>query len=243
MVAHGRFVMVDGLDGIGKGVFLDAMKEAALAAGKRVFDLNAYWKEHDRYPAFAELQDAELLFSSEPTYTGVGRYIREELIRTGTGYSAMAIAQAYALDRQLLYDLILKPALERGIGVIQSRSVSTSIAYQPLDAEFKGERLTLDDLLALPGNAQALDPAWTPGVVVIPTVSAEEAMRRLSGREEQDDAIFERHEFQLRLKERFEAPWFRELFEQRGATVIYPDISGAEDETRAIATALYQERF
>ncbi|RME30819.1 hypothetical protein D6789_04515 [Candidatus Woesearchaeota archaeon] len=240
---RGTFVMIDGLDGIGKGVFLEAMKDAALSEGRRVFDLHAYWRTHNLHPSVSEFMDADIIFSSEPTYTRFGRLIREELIRKGTNYSAMAIAQAYALDRQVLYDEVLKPALSKGIGVIQGRGVSSSLTYQPLDAALKGEALRLEDLMALPGNAQALDEDWVPNVLVIPTVSAEEAMRRLAGREEQDDACFEKYEFQLRLKESFEAQWFRDFFAERGVSLYYPDISGSEADTVAIATQLYRQCF
>jgi thymidylate kinase len=46
----GRFVVVDGLDGVGKGVILDTLAQAAKDTGRGVFNVDKYWQEHDRYP-------------------------------------------------------------------------------------------------------------------------------------------------------------------------------------------------
>ncbi len=238
---RGFFLLIDGLDGAGKGVLLRALLAAAKADGRKVFDLEAYWRAHAAHPPFSLVAQADFLFSCEPTYTPLGRHIRDELIREGARQPARRIAEAYALDRQLLYDQVLKPALSHGISVIQSRGVTSSIAYQPLDAAVKGEQLSLQDVLALPGNRQALAPDWIPDVIVIPRLSAAEAQRRLAAREKQDDAVFERAGFQRRLKERFESAWFRELFTARGVRLLTPDLSGPEEATRALAQRLYQE--
>lgn len=241
---RGKFLMIDGLDGCGKGTFLQAMKEEALTRGKKLFDLHEFWEREKRHPRVEEFAEFDLLLSSEPTFVGEGKRIREELIRKDKVYPAKVIAEAYATDREALYNHVLKPALERGIGVIQSRSVSTSLVYQPLDAELKGEELTLEEVEALPGNAQALSKEWIPDLVVIPTVSdVHELLRRLAAREKQDDASFERYDFQLNAKERFESEWFQQIFLSKGAKVVYADAETSIAHSRSEAERLYLELF
>lgn len=238
---RGRFLILDGLDGIGKGVFLDAMRAEAEREGLRILDLHEFWRTHGRHPDLAEVDGVDILLSSEPTYVGEGKRIREELIRKGTAYPARLIAEAYAEDRRLLYAQAIIPALERGITVLQSRGVTTSLVYQPLDAERKGERLTRDEVAALPGNAFCLRPEVLPDLLLIPTVrDAKEAVRRLADREKQDDATFETYAFQLRVKEAFESDGFRRFFEERGVRVVYPDAERSIAHSRAEAVRLYR---
>jgi len=244
LAMRGKFLLIDGLDGIGKGVFLRAMKKVAMADGKRILDLHDYWRANGHHPSFDDFKKIDLIFSSEPTFVHAGKLIREEMIRDDTEYSALAVAQAYALDRQVLYDVVLKPALAAGIGIIQSRAVSTSLVYQPLDAARKGESLTLDDVRAIPGNAQALEKKWVPDMVVVPIVpSAAVVMDRLEQREKQDQATFETIEFQERAKKEFEAAWFKELFEKLGARVEFPNAGISIEHSEREAVRLYRELF
>ena len=84
----GKFAMIDGLDGCGKGVAIDAIVKYEKSKGTKIFDANDWWgtdlsKEplHDYNPRIEDLKDMELLVSSEPTYAGVGRRIRNEYIK------------------------------------------------------------------------------------------------------------------------------------------------------------------
>ncbi len=243
-MARGKFLLIDGPDGCGKDVFLAAMKAEAARAGKRLFDLHDHWREHGRHPREEELAAAELLISSEPTRVGPGRRIRDELIRNGSTASVREIAEAYAEDRQALYDQVLAPALARGVGVIQARSVSSSLVYQPLDAAQRGEELTREEVAALPGNARCLAPAVMPDLVVIPTVAeTAELLRRLGAREKQDDARFERADFLARAREAFASAWFRSLYEEAGARVVYADADTSLERSREEAVRLYRLLF
>jgi len=239
---RGRFLIIDGPDGAGKGVFLEAMRAAAAAEGKRVFDLHAYWREHGCHPSPAAFADAAVLLSSEPTYVGAGKRIREELIRKSSHYSAREIAEAYAADRQELYERVLLPALDAGMTILQSRGVTTSLVYQLLDAARKGESLRVEDVAGLPGNAFCLSPAALPDVILILTVSEpEELMRRLAKREKQDKATFETLAFQRRVREAFESEWFRRFFEDRGVRVVFADAATSIAASQRSAVQAYHE--
>ena len=47
---NGKFVMVGGLDGAGKGVVVNTLKQWAFDQGLGVFDLRDYWVEKDDIP-------------------------------------------------------------------------------------------------------------------------------------------------------------------------------------------------
>ncbi len=239
---RGRFLLIDGPDGAGKGVFLDTMRREA--EGKRILDLHTYWQAHGTHPGPDELAGVDLLLSSEPTFVGAGKRIREELIRKGSTASARTIAQAYAEDRALLYEQVLIPALKRGIDIIQSRGVTTSLVYQPLDAEQKGESLTVEAVASLPGNQACLTADALPDMILILTVSdPAELMHRLGKREKQDDSFFETKAFQERVLAAFTSDWFRNFFTTMGVTVRIIDTSTSIEASRAAARNIYHELF
>ena len=125
----GKFVMIDGLDGSGKGVAADALKEYTLSKGKRILDLREYWKTNQGFP---DIEGYDVIISAEPTFTHIGKKIREEMIKNGSTYSAQEIAEAYSEDRKELYEKIILPALEQGKWIFQERGVVTSLVYQPM---------------------------------------------------------------------------------------------------------------
>jgi thymidylate kinase len=238
----GRFLILDGLDGIGKGVYLDAMEAAARENELRIFDLHQFWKEHGRHPTPKEVGNVDLLLSSEPTYVGWGKQIREELIKKGTSHTAREIAEAYANDRMELYKEVILPAREKGIAVIQSRGVTTSLVYQPLDAARKGESLSWEEVEQLPGNAFCLRAAALPDAIIIPRVSdVKEVIDRLNKRKKQDDATFETYEFQLKVKEVFDSQLFTEFFTARGVKVIFADAETSVAFSQQEARRLFSE--
>ncbi|MBR9693347.1 hypothetical protein GOV07_05500 [Candidatus Woesearchaeota archaeon] len=239
---RGKFLLLDGLDGIGKGVYLDAMKEQAAKDGKKILDLHDYWKEHGTHPSITDLDGYDLILSSEPTYVGWGVKIRKELIKADKEYPATEIAEAYAEDRKELYGQVIIPALEAGIDIIQSRAVTTSLIYQPIDAARKGEALDWDAVAALDGNAFCLRKEVLPDLIVIPTVSdVNEVIKRLAAREKKDDATFETYEFQLEVKAGFESDQFKKFFADRGVRVVYADAETSIEHSRKEAVRLYKE--
>lgn len=207
------FIMLDGIDGSGKSTVLAAWKKYLLDAGRPVFDLNTYWSEHGDYPTDQTFAPGDVVLTAEPTTVGVGRVIRTELIKAGTAYPARAIAEAYSLDRLVLYQKVIIPALARGALVLQDRGVSTSLCYQAL-----GGQLLPAFLEDLSGNALAL--AHRPDHLVLLAADPEIARQRLVARREKyDNVIFERLDFQRRAAERFASPEYQAIFTTRGTRV------------------------
>ncbi|MFH1430835.1 MAG: hypothetical protein ABIG71_04975, partial [Candidatus Uhrbacteria bacterium] len=180
------------------------------------------------------LQDVDVIVSGEPTYAWAGAVIREELIRDNNRpYSAIRTAEAFALDRLVLYRRVLLPARAAGKTIIQERSVTSSIAYQPIQAE----PVTLEQLLALEGNAFCLNHA--PDLCIIVSTDPARAIQRLQLRtEKQDDAIFEKLPILEELHERYHAPWFKNLLLEHGWRLEYLDANGAVEDAVARAKEL-----
>lgn len=208
------FIMLDGIDGSGKSTILNTWKEFITDEGNAIFDLKKYWQEKGEYPDIKELRSYEFIFSCEPTYVGVGKVIREELVREGTSYPPLAVAEAFSLDRLVLYNKIIIPLLKEGKCVIQDRGVSSSLAYQSTH----DEDLTFLRLLELPGNQLAME--YRPDYLVLLELSAEEATNRLGGRDsKKDDAIFERLDFLRKLQKQYQSDEYRNLFIDRGTNI------------------------
>ena len=132
-MGDGKFLMVDGLDGSGKGVVIDALKDYFERKEMKIFDLRYYWKENNDIPGVEEIKDYDVICSAEPTFSMVGKVIREELVRDNKRkYSGLSTAHAFALDREILYKKLLIPARAAGKIILQERGVVTSIVYQPI---------------------------------------------------------------------------------------------------------------
>ncbi|MFH0701444.1 MAG: hypothetical protein V2A62_03330, partial [Candidatus Woesearchaeota archaeon] len=237
----GRFVVVDGIDGVGKGVFLNTLVEEAVKEGKRVFDVHQFWKTHDFHPDSKDIiSNYDIIITSEPTFVGAGRLIREELIaKNGRDYTPEATAEAYALDRRILYETLLLPILAAGIDVYQSRSFSTSIVYQRQMALDLGRDFKVEDILSIPGNAFCY--AHPMDFMIVPTIKdAAEAIRRAEGREKQDNCKFENLDFQLKIKKHYESEEFRRVFERIGVPVVYMDAGKSLEFSQQQARDFYQ---
>ncbi len=138
------------------------------------------------------------------------------MIQNGTGYSPHAIADAFALDRLVLYKRVLLPALERGIHILQDRGVSTSLCYQAVSHD---AALSTEEIAQLEGNAFALEHA--PDVLLLMDISPERCMERLAGRTEKDDnAIFEKLDIMQKLHACFHGDVFQELFVGKGTKIM-----------------------
>src|SRR3989338_8440508 len=146
---RGKLVVVDGLDGSGKGVIVDALGCWAEGNGLKGLDL----RDGSELPEPEALSDYGAILSAEPTFSFVGKAIRDEMVRANNRkYSAMSLAYAFSLDREILYKRIIIPALSAGKHVFQERGVVTSIVYQPVQ-----EKIQLNEIMKLPGNKLALD--------------------------------------------------------------------------------------
>lgn len=236
-MARGKFVMIDGLDASGKGTIVRSLGEWATVKGLKVLYFNAYCKEFHRFPEFEEIVDYDVLVTDEPTHSYVGQAIREELIKNSERkYAALSIAQAFALDREILYRRVIIPALQAGKTVFQERGVVSSFVYQPAHG-----KIPLSELINMPGNRLALQHA--PDLLLILKVKAEAVIERLGTRQKQDDAIFENLMFQKKLEERYSSDWLKQLFEQHGSKVVYLDTNPPKtsEETKEAAIKLWEE--
>ena len=247
---NGFLIHTDGLDGMGKGVINEAIVQDLIKKGFQVFDVNKWWETKRVHPEFFKqnsnseyyvpLDSFDVLVTSEPTYAGIGSAIRREIIaKNGRNYSAHATAQAYALDRLVLYNQVILPALEAGKIIIQSRGVSTSIVYQPLQKTLDGEKSpSIEEIMNLEGNKLALENP--PDLFIIPTIqNVEEVMKRLQGREKDDNCQFENLEFQLKIKPLYESEQLRRIFEERGTNVSYLDVGKSIEYTKKQAVDIY----
>lgn len=236
-----NLIFIEGIDGSGKGVVIDTFKELAEKEGLEVFDLRSFIKKEKEFPEYEVIEDYDIIVSAEPTYGWVGRAIREELIKENRRkYSALAVAQAYSLDRHILYSRLLIKALQDGKTVLQERSVVSSVAYQPLQAQMQGEDLSLETVFKLPGNKLAIED-YPPSVVIITRLDPETALQRLADRNKKDVCIFERLEFQKKLRERYESTWLKTLFEKQGSKVIYLDTDKTLEDTKNKAKRIWEE--
>jgi thymidylate kinase len=248
----GKFVMIDGLDGVGKGEVIKAIVDYERSS-REVFDVNEFWgtnleepPKNNYNPHLFDFQGAQLLVTSEPTFAGIGRFIRTEYIKNnGRDYPPRVIAEAYALDRYDLYTSTIIPALAEGIDIVQSRGVITSIVYQMLDSKLRSSiALELDEITKMSGNEVALKAENAPSLLIIPTVNdIDQLFERLAGRDKKDDAIFEKKEFQQQLKSVYESAWLKEMFESLGTEVRYLDAGVSVEHSRSEALRIWKEHL
>ena len=246
---RGKFVVVDGIDGVGKGVFLDEFVRCAKDEGKRVYDVEKFWKNKNYHPDIKRMGYLyDVIKTSEPTFMGVGKYIRDELTskkHTRT-YSPQVVMEALALDRRMLYEQLVLPALEQGIDVYQSRSFSTSLVYQSQmllnEKLIDSRRWAMQHILKIPGNAFCYQNPMD--FLVVPTIAdVTEAVRRAESREKQDNSVFENLEFQLNAKKVYESSDFKRLFKKIDVPITYMDAGRTIEYSKEQAREFYVENL
>lgn len=238
----GTIIVIDAIDGAGKNTVVLALAHQLEQQGKKIFDLSVYCRKHQTLPdlSLPELQEADVLLCAEPTFSWIGSAIRDELSRSDTGraYDSRSIAQAFSLDRGILYKRIILPFLEAKPNriVLQERGVISSFAYQPIH----GEGITLEWLLSLEGNQ--IELSRSPEALFLLTIPFEVAQQRLAGRaNKQDNAIFEEASFQQKMVERYRSPAVLEPYISRGTVIHSIDASRSPSEVGAEACALLAE--
>jgi len=231
-----NFIIIDGIDGSGKSTIINTWANVLQTQGKKIFHLKNYWLEHHTHPSSDEIIDYDVIISAEPTHVWIGSAIRNELIQNDRNYSAYAIADAFALDRLILYKRLILPLREAGKIIIQDRSVSTSLCYQSIQKN----PLTQEEIARREGNAFALSHA--PDHFIIADVSIENALMRLGERSnKQDNAIFEKKDFLEKARTIFLDKTFQNYFTQHNANVHILDCNPSIDIVSKNATKLLFE--
>jgi thymidylate kinase len=233
----GGLVIVDGMDGSGKGVILDSYRDWARDKGLKILDLKEYCEEKGELPQPEDIEGYDVIFSSEPTYACVGRAISDEMIASNKrDYSAISTAWAFAIDREILYNRVIIPALKQNKLIIQERGVLTSLVYQP----FQG-RITLRELMEMPGNRLALKHA--PNLLIILKVDPKVVIERLQTDNRIGAAIFHTLNFQRTIEERYSSAWLKSLFERFNTRMVYLDTNPPKtpEETKAEALKILEE--
>ncbi|MBT4540657.1 deoxynucleoside kinase [Candidatus Woesearchaeota archaeon] len=234
----GKFIMIDGLDGSGKGTVIDALSDYLEIKGKKVFDLRKHCKEHMDFPEFSELLEYDIIINAEPTYSHLGIAIRDEIVKDNQRkYSGLSTAHAFALDREILYRKVIIPALEAGKTIIQERGVVSSFVYQPIQLE----RMNLQDIMNIPGNRLALK--YAPSLLVLTQVDPQVVIHRLKERTKKDHAIFEKLVFQRQVANRYESDWLKKLFESKGSKVVFLDTNYPKtvEDTKKAAIEMWEK--
>lgn len=141
------------------------------------------------------------------------------------GYSPETIALGFAADRGVHLDETVIPLLKDGKTVVCDRNYHSSLVYQPamgLDFDWVKEI-----------NKHALKPDLT----ILMDVSADTAMERISGRDEDED-IFEDYSFQEEVAERY-----KRLPERINGNVEILNAELSEEEVKAEAVRKAKENL
>ncbi len=247
---RGLFIVVDGLDAIGKGEIEHALIEYEQAEGRKVYNTIEHSIAKERVPrpeeCIIEEHPADTLVTAEPTWAGIGRVIREEMISSqGQSYSLAARIGAYALDRLVQMKRLIIPFLNASIDhrIIQSRCLASTLCYQVLEAKNEGRDIysVRENILNEEGNQLQLSNP--PDLLIIPTIhSIKEIMNRIESRRtnKDDNCIFENYKFQEALRPFYEDPWLRNLFEELGTKVEYIKAGVSIKDTKRQAVAIYK---
>jgi thymidylate kinase len=219
---HGLYVQIDGIDGAGKSTLFQTARDWFGDRVLSIFDVTDFCRTELRMPRLEEIGDADVLFTAEPTHAWVGQAIRDEIIRTNAPYDSRITAEAYALDRAVQLNRIVKPFLQARPGrwVVQDRGLISSLAYQPLQSELAHESdpVTIPWLLSINGNAIAFD--YPPDYFILLDLDADIARSRLDARDDKrDNARFETLEFQRALSKRYQSSEVTQPFEAKGTIV------------------------
>ncbi len=252
----GFWAVFEGLDGIGKDTGVRAVIEHFDRQGKHILDLDEVRKAMHYHPDFdnpslnykpnpyyINPDDFDVLVCREHSRVGSGADVDLELTQKGTKrtHSALMTGHGYALDRYILYNRVVFPALRRGKTVIQSRNVCSSLVYQPMQSKTQKEDpvLTMDDVAAIPGNAFALE--HTPDALIISTIyDASSAQSRLENRKEDDENIFENLPFLMKIKDEYMKDELIHLFKKKGTRCLFLDTGISLEHTRKEAIALVE---
>ncbi len=172
----GVFVVVDGVDGAGKGTQIALLRDALVGRGVPVH------------------------VTCEPSDWPIGalirRYLRHELDEGVPGWHAMALL--FAADRMQHLEHEIEPRLARGEVVICDRYDASSIAYQ---SAMRGDDEAENDR-ALAFIASINDHARRPDLTLVLDLDPEVAAKRRAGRGGEAE-LLERIDLQRRVRAQY----------------------------------------
>ncbi|HLD18870.1 MAG TPA: hypothetical protein VJB90_02570 [Candidatus Nanoarchaeia archaeon] len=232
----GKFFMVEGIDGSGKSTAVNAIKDYVISKNLKVLDLRAFCEQKNTFPDDDEIAESDIIFTSEPSYSFVGKALRTELLSDDNSYPAWTMAHAFALDREILYKRVVLPALKKNKIVVQERGLPSTMVYQPIQ-----DKISLSELMRLPGNKIAAENP--PDTLLILKTKFEEAISRLNARFSNKYSIFDNLLFQRKIEERYSSLWLRGYFEKLGTKVYSFGTSSpvTVEQNRKNALRLFQE--
>jgi len=249
-IKKGMFVVVDGLDGIGKGEIERALVAYEQMKGKAVFDSISFSKAYEELPELNNFWGVprphfNTIITAEPTYAWIGKAIREEItLRNLRDYPARVQVETYSNDRLIQMMRVVVPALNHGINVIQSRCMASTLTYQLLKSRDEGEEESkiLEEILNHPGNRYQSENR--PDLLIIPTIESarqlEERLRERGKNEKDDRSMFENVQFQERLKPLYESGMLRDIFEKLRTKVSYINAGLGIESSRGQAVDIYK---
>ncbi len=227
----GSYIVIDGITGSGKTTILEEIRKWSQSCGHTIFDFDIWCKKHHTIPRFEDLEDMDVIFASEPTSALIGKAIRNELSH-GDEYSPLELAHAFSLDRHILANRLIVPARKAGKLIVQSRSVSSSIAIQSI----MDGGPSLEEVMAIPGNAFCL--ANAPDHLILTHVPPEIARERLLMRHHEDKGVFEKLDLLSKEEAVYKSKSFSEIFSSRGTRVHQFDANRPLEDVRARARNL-----
>ena len=145
MLEKGRYTVLEGLDGIGKGVVQKVIEDYEEEKGKTLRDGKMSLAEFlfDAQESFEMDPNVKkgkyLLTVYEPSYFGVGLAIREEIIANNKrNYSSDTQIQIFSLDRLIQDRRVVIHYLKNWQDVLKVRNVTSTFGYQYLVASKEG---------------------------------------------------------------------------------------------------------
>jgi thymidylate kinase len=249
---RGRSTVLEGLDGIGKGLVQRTILEFEKNRGKIISTTDYLGSLRDFETLFRKNENLAnassgeyILECCEPTRVGIGQVIRQEIIANNKRkYSSETKIQAYSIDRLVLMKMCIIPFLENNQDVVESRNFASTLCYQSLEALEEGSSIedVRNRILEHPGSKIELE--YAPDLLIISTINdVSELIKRLQKREKKDKCEFENLNFQRKLKPFYEDPWIKELFEKHGTRVAYLDAGISEEATKKQAVEIYLDFY
>jgi dTMP kinase len=242
---QGFYVVIEGIDGVGKGTVIESIIEYLRSLDKKIYDTEEFEVDQKVSLTFEDVRDMknDVLITHEPTRAGIGWSIRKELCANNArAYSIAQTAQAFSIDRDILLKRLVLPALKEGLTIIQSRNVCSSLAYQREDAKDQINPLILPEILKLEGNKFALENA--PNLLIISVLKdAEETIRRLKVREKQDNVVYDTLDFQSRISNHYQGNEIREIFQSNGTKVEYLDAGISIESSKQQAVDIFKKHY